>query len=241
LFAGVGTATVGSTAAVRLGERHRPVVRVDSRWLRQVVERLEACPGLLAQLDVVFTDAVEESGERLTLPGAELVSIRYTSAVALVRDTAASPARFGMLAAVLAEAFPSAGDPSRMLVSLLVNGFLVSSLRAPSTITDPLGFVVDRLRGLDIEGLPIAPLVGELGEVHEAIEAHNDNPGEDAGAAIVARLRRVVDSARVPLSVDLRLDAHVQMPHAVAREMERAAGVLARLAREHTGSRHWRD
>lgn len=241
MFAGVGTASVGTTAAVRFGQRHRPVVRVDSRWLRQVVERLEACPDLLAQLDMVFTDAAEETGGRLTLPGAELVSIRGTPAVALVRDTAASPVRFGVLVDVLAKAFPSAGDPSRMLLSLLDQGFFVSSLRAPSTVTDPLGFVVDRLRGLDVDALPVAPLVRELGEIHQAIEGHNDSPTEDARMAIVARLRRTVDSARVPLSVDLRLDVHVQLPHPVAHEMERAAGVLARLVREHTGSRQWRD
>ncbi len=241
LFAGVGTAAVGTSAAVQWGERHRLVVRVDSRWLRQVVERLEACPGLLAQFDVVFSDAAEESGGRLTLPGAELVSIRNSAAVALVRGTAADPVRFGVLVDVLAEAFPSAGDPSRMLLSLLDKGFLVSSLRAPSTVIDPLGFVVDRLRGLDTGTLPVASLVRELDEIHQAITAHNDDPSEDARAAIVARLRRLVESARVPLSVDLRLDAHVQVPHAVAREMEQAAGVLARLVREHTGSRACRD
>ena len=189
----------------------------------------------------MFTDAAEESGGRLTLPGAEFVSIRYTSAVALVRDTAALPVRFRVLADVLAEAFPNAGAPSRMLLSLLDKGFLLSSLRAPSTITDPLAFVVDRLRGLDTDDLPIATLARELGEIHQATKAHNDNPSGAARAAIVARLRQVVDSARVPLSVDLRLDASVQIPHAVAHEMERAAGVLARLVREHTGSREWRD
>jgi lantibiotic biosynthesis protein len=241
MFAGVGTASVGRAAAVRFGQRHRPVVRVDSRWLRQVVERLEGCSGLLAQLDVVFTDAAEECGGRLTLSGAELVSIRGTPAVALVRGAAASPVRFGVLVDVLAEAFPSAGDPSRMLLSLLDQGFLVSSLRAPSTVTDPLGFVVDRLRRLDVDALPVTPLVRELGEIHQAIKGHNDSPTEDARTAIVARLRQVVDSARVPLSVDLRLDAHVQIPHPVAHEMEHAAGVLARLVREHTGSRQWRD
>ncbi|MGQ0775422.1 MAG: lantibiotic dehydratase [Pseudonocardiales bacterium] len=240
-FAGVSTVSVGTTAAVRFDERHRPVVRVDSRWLRQVVERLEACPGLLAQLDVVFTDAAEKTGGRLTLLGAELISIRYTPAVALARETAASPVRFRVLADVLADAFPNAGDPSRILLSLLDNGFLLTSLRVPSTITDPLAFVVDHLRGLDIDDLPVAPLARELGEIHQAIEVHNHNPSENVRTALAARLRQVIDSVRVPLSVDLRLDAHVRIPHSVAREMERAAGVLARLMREHTGSREWRD
>lgn len=241
LFAGVGTATVGETATVRFGQAHRPMVRADSRWLRAVIERLEACPELLAQLDVVFTDAAHESGGRLLLHGAELVSVRYTPAVELVRHTAASPVRFRHLVDVLAGAFPDAGDPSPMLVSLLDKGFLVSSLRAPSTITDPLGFVVDQLRRLDTNDLPVGPLVRELGEMHQDIAAHNNSPSEEARTAIVGRVRQVVDSTRVPLSIDLRLDADVRVPRTVVHEMERAAEVLARLVRQHTGSAAWRD
>lgn len=242
LFAGVGAATVGESVAVRFGGTHRPVVRADARWLRAVVERLEACPGLLAQLDVVFTDAAHESAGRWRVHGAEAVSIRATEAVELVRETAAaSPVWFVSLAAALREAFPRAGDPVRLLVSLLDKGFLVSSLRAPSTVVDPLGFVVDRLRKLDTDSLPVAGLVRELGEIHRDITAHNDDPSDAARAALAARLRAVADSVRVPLSVDLRLDADVTVPGAVVREMERAAGVLARLVREHTGGRAWRD
>lgn len=240
-FAGVGTASVGPTAVARLGEADRPLVRVDSAWLRQVIARLEACPELLAQLDVIFSDAAQESGGRMVLPGAELVSIRRTAAVDLIRRTAATPTRFAELVGLVGEAFPRAGDPSPMLESLLGQGFLVSSLCAPSTVADALGFVVERLRGLDVEGLPVAPLVHELSEVHRLIAEHNADPGRDARVTIVGRLRRVVDSTRVPLSVDLRLDADVQVPYPVMREMERVAGVLARLTREHTGGRPWRD
>lgn len=241
LFAGVGAATVGESAAVRFGGEHRPVVRADARWLRAVVERLETCPGLLTQLDVVFTDAAHESGGRWRLRGAEAVSIRATAAVELVRATAASGVWFVTLAAALREAFPHAGDPVQLLVSLLDKGFLVSSVRAPSTVVDPLGFVVDRLRKLDTNSLPVAGLVRELAEIHRDIATHNDDPSDAGRAALAARLRAVVDSVRVPLSVDLRLDADVTVPGAVVREMERAAGVLARLVREHTGSRAWRD
>jgi hypothetical protein len=61
---------------MRVSDQHRAVARPDSRWLRQVIQRLEACPELLARLDVVFHDAVEECGDRLALAEAEVVSIR---------------------------------------------------------------------------------------------------------------------------------------------------------------------
>nr|WP_231104912.1 lantibiotic dehydratase [Haloechinothrix halophila] len=241
LFAGVSPVAVGTATAVRVGTGHCPVTRVDSRWMRAVVERLESCPELLAQLDVMFTDAAEESGDRLTLSGAELVSVRCTPAVALVRKLAASPITFRALAGALADAFPSAGDPSRMLRSLLDNGFLVSELRAPSTVADPLGFVIGRLELVDTDGTPVAPLVRELVQIRREIGAHNDSPSEQAHTALSARLRRVVDSVRDPLAVDLRIDTDVRLPRTVARDLERAASVLARLVREHTGQREWRD
>lgn len=115
VFAGVAPVSVGSVTEVRIGARNRPVVRADTRWLRQVVEQLEACRELLSRLEVTFNDAVELFGGRLTLAGPELVSIRASRAVMLVRDKAASPIPFSALADVLADAFPNAGDPSAML------------------------------------------------------------------------------------------------------------------------------
>ena len=81
----------------------------------------------------------------------------------------------------------------------------------------------------------------ELLQIHAAIGAHNHSPSEPARVELVAQMRRVCDAVRVPLAVDLRLDAHVQLPAHVAHELERAAGVLARLVRESTGTREWRE
>lgn len=240
-FAGVAPVSVGNTTEARIGTRHRPVVRADTRWLRQVIERLESCPELLSRLDVTFNDAAEPHGGRLTLAGQDLVSVRASRAVMLVRDKAASPISFAVLAEALADAFPNAGDPSAMLVSLLDKGFMVTSLRAASTVTDPLGLVVDRLRQVDAGALPVAPLIHELRRIHEAIDEHNNAPNESARIELAARMRTVAESVREPLTIDLRLDAHVQIPHIVAHEMERAASALPRLSREPTGVRAWRD
>lgn len=240
-FAGVGTVAVGTSTQARWGAGHRAVVRAETRWLHQVVEHLEECPDLVARLDVTVNDAAELRGGRWELPGPRKVSVRVTSAVTMVRDEAATPVLFRVLADKLAHAFPSAGDPSAMLVSLLRHGFLLTSLRAPSTVIDSLAFLVERLRDANAESLPVAPLVCELEQIHHAIQAHNHAPSEHARTELASRMRKVADSVRVPLSVDLRLDAHVQLPRHVAHEMERAASVLARLARETTGSREWRE
>jgi hypothetical protein len=128
-----------------------------------------------------------------------------------------------------------------MLVSLLRHGFLLTSLRVPSTITDPLAVIVERLEEAGADSMPVAPLMRELELIHEAVRVHNYAPSEQARIELASRMRKVADSVRVPLSVDLRLDAHVQLPHQVAREMQRAADVLARLARESSGSREWRE
>lgn len=240
-FAGVSTASVGASTETRWGEHHRPIVRADTRWLHQVIERLEECPDLLTLLDVTFNDAAELRGGRLETPGPSKVSIRSTSAVKMVLEEAESPVQFRVLADKLVHAFPSAGEPSAMLASLVRRGFLLTSLRAPATITDPLCFLLDRLREAGAESLSVAPLVQQLQQIREAIRAHNHAPSEHARAELATQMRRVCDTMRVPLAVDLRLDAHVQLPAHVAHELERAASVLARLARETTGTPECRE
>lgn len=240
-FAGVSPLAIGASTDVRWGVAHRAVVHADARWLHGIVERLEDCPALLERLDVTVNDAAELCGGRWESPGPTKVSVRVTSAVALVWKEATAPVSFGVLADKLADAFPAAGDPSAMLGSLLRHGFLVTSLHAPSTVADPLAFLINRLREAGTDSLSVAPLACELEQIHAAMRVHNAAPSEQDRIELASRMRRLADSVRVPLSVDLRLDAHVQLPHHVAEEMERAATVLARLTRETTGSREWRD
>ncbi|GAA4658797.1 lantibiotic dehydratase [Amycolatopsis dongchuanensis] len=241
LFAGVAPVTIGDSTEVRVGDRHRVVARPDNRWLRQVIQRLEACPELLARLKVVFHDAVEECGDRLALAEAEVVSIRNTPAVASVRRLAGTPVRFPVLVEALTAEYPAAGDPTTMLLSLVERRFLVTSLRAPGTVNDPLGYLADSVQALDFEDLPVAALAAEVIEIRNALDVLNKNSHERARARLADRMNALVPARRGPLSLDLRLDADVRLPQRVVREIERTAGVLARLVREHTGSRAFRD
>jgi hypothetical protein len=126
LFAGVAPVRVGHPCQVRWGEGHRPVARVDIQWLANVVAGLEARSDLLERLDVVFTNLVVQRGRRLEAPdGPNRVTIRFTSAVRAVRDAAATPIRFGILADKLVEIFPTASLSTvrGLLIELVQRGF----------------------------------------------------------------------------------------------------------------------
>ena len=250
LFAGVAAVSVGPAALVRWGDDHRCVARVDNQWVTDVVQRLQACPDLLARLDVVFTNLATQRGQRLEAPhGPNWVTIRYTSAVRAVRDASASPIRFGVLADWLARTFPGAdGSTVRgMLTELVRQGFLITCLRAPLTLTDPLAHLVDRLNDVAAGSLPaVAPLLCDLEIIRAEVHRHNheSTTGAEqarARATITRRMRELSDAGRTPLAVDLRLDCDVQLPEHVVHELEWAASALVRLTRHPTGEAPWRD
>ncbi len=251
LFAGVAPISLGRTAArVRWGDGHRPVARVDTQWLADVVERLEACPDLVERLDVVFTNLAVQRGRRLEAPhGPNRVTVRFTSALHAVQDAAQTPIRFGDLADKLAEAFPAVGLSTvcTLLTDLIQQGVLITCLRPPLTITDPLGHLVDRLYTVGADTVAVvAPLLGELHAVQANLLRHNhsDTPAAEQPsirAAITSRMRELSRAGRTPVAVDLRLDCHVDLPEHVPREMEWAASALMRLTRQPTGEAPWRD
>lgn len=225
LFAGVAPVALGKAAGARWGDGHRPVARVDTEWLADVIDRLEACPDLLERLDVVFTDLAVRRGGRLEVPqGPNRVTIRYTSAVAAVRDAAAAPVRFGVLGDKLTEIFTDTGR-SRvrgMLTELVRQGFLITNLRAPFTVTDPLAHLVDRLRAAGADTVPsAASLVRDLEAVQADVRHHNHETTTRAGQGhvretITRRMRELSQAGRTPLAVDLLLDCDVRLPHHVA-------------------------
>ena len=242
LFAGVASATTGESTVVKFGTEHTPVARIDSGWLREVVARLESDPGLFALLDVVFNDSVEESSGRITLTTAEPVSIRDSGVVRTIRGLAWTPIRLGDLRDRLVERFPRSGDPTPMLRELVSSGFLITCLCAPSTVVSPLTWVLDRLRSLDLgSGCASAALVSDLEKVDELLQVHNRRPSRDARRDLIELMRGVVDTARGPLSLDLRLDASVQLGPGVIEEILQTADVITQLVREPTGTRAWRD
>ncbi|MFE7751383.1 lantibiotic dehydratase [Streptomyces sp. NPDC057428] len=249
LFAGIAPAALGAAAEVRWGSGHRAVARVDTMWLSSVIERLENCQELLERLDVVLNNLAARRGGRLHVPhgGPHGAGIKYTSAVRALETCAAAPTRFSAVVDGLAEVFPGAG-PARirsMLVDLVRQGFLVTGLRAPLTVTDPLGHLLERLHGAEAHTIEaVAPILRGLEGAAAALRHHNRTP--TAGQTrlrntLVRELRVMSDAGRAPLAVDLLLDSSVQVPFGVVREMEAAATTLLRLTRRPTGHAIWHD
>ncbi|MFF0106105.1 lantibiotic dehydratase [Streptomyces hirsutus] len=249
LFAGVAPVSVGSVPYVRWGEEHRAVARVDTEWLDDVIARLEALPALLERLDVVLSNLATRRGGRLHVPhgGPMGATVRRTGAVHVIEDLARGPVRFAALAEQLTAAFPRTEpqNVSRLLGSLVREKFLVTSLRAPMTETDPLSHLIERLYGADASAVPeAARVLRELESVRRAVHEHNRCPANGQGRVreeLTGRLRRLSDAGRSPLAVDLRLDAEVRIPESVAFEMEKAADALLRLTRRPSGQGVWKE
>ncbi len=258
LFAGVAPARVGSRSAARFGDEHRAVARADAEWLGGVIRRLEACHELRNRLLVVRNNLAFVRDERLvvgcqqqggTAAGTEPVevSVRHTAAVRAVLQAAQAPIRIADLAGKLTVEFPEAPESAieGLLAGLVAQRILVTSLHPPMTATDPLGHVVEELAVVDAEAVPqVAELVGELCGIHRDLSRHNRASAltelRERRSAASARMAAIVSAERA-VTVDLRLDCGVVLPHAVAREAETTAAALVRLTPHPFGSPAWQD
>lgn len=246
LFAGVAAASWGGRAHALMGPGHQAVLRCDAEWLAAIIKRCETCPELLERLDVVFSNLALRRGSRLELTrGQQRISIRCTPQVRAVRAEAAAPVRFGILEDRLARSF-RAGDPAMarsMLTGLVEQGFLITTLHAPMTATDPVGHLVSRLHAARAGALPaVAPLLADLDAFHRDLLTHDAQTGGQQAlprAGLSDAARRISDAGRTPLCADLLLDCDVRLPASVAAELAGAASALTRLSPNPAGSPVW--
>lgn len=250
MFAGVAPVALGHPTTVRWDGSHRCLARVNTVWLHDVITRAENCPKLLSHLSVQMTDLAVRRGGRLEIPhGPNRVSIRHTRAITAVQNIAATPIQFAALVDRLVAAFPDA-DPTTvrdMLTGLVRQGYLITSLRAPCTVTDPLTHVLDQLHAAGTDSLwgtsPETALAADLADIYTALCRHNDADPADQAALREMISRRMTDlsgNGRARLTGDLLLDCTVRLPHQVAREIEAAASALLRLTRHPAGEPAWR-
>lgn len=248
LFAGVAPVTVEPEAHAQWGTRHRPVARVDTLWLGEVLDRLEVEPLLLRSLDVISNNLALVRGSHLEVPsGPNRVRVAYTPAVRAVYEATTGPVGFAALADKLADTFgaPDTAKVQQFLAGLVQQRVLITSLRAPTTVTDPLGYALRQLHAIGAFALPpVASLCDDLTAIRDGLRDHND---AGAGAeqavlreAITVRMREVSPAGRTALAVDLRLDCAVTVPAEVLSEVASAADVLMRLTRRPTGGPAWR-
>ncbi|WP_066953583.1 lantibiotic dehydratase [Streptomyces lushanensis] len=258
LFAGVAEGRFGPVADARWGEDHQAVSRADGKWLAAVVQQLESVPQVRRCLRVMASNVLRVRGERLVLPWQQRaldaegtavheVSVRYTAAVEAAVRMTATPLPYRDAAGKLAASHPEFGvRGSEELLDLLISRrMLLTSLQPSGTDIDALAHVV---RELDLAGIapygPAAELIAMLQEIHTQMSALNRQrplplaEAERRRGAIAGRMRQVVDQPS-PLAVDVRMDAEVTVPRAVAWEAEAAAGVLARVTPEPLGTQAW--
>lgn len=246
LFAGTVPAALGDSTVVRWGDDHRPMARVDLQWLADVIGQLESIPELLMRLDVQASNLTVRRGDRIETPfGPQRASVAYTKAVQALCEAAIEPVRVSTLMERMLADFPG-GSPEglhRLLIGLIRQGFVITNLRAPFTVTDPLSFLVERLNAVGATQVTSAEeIIGKLDAIHPSLRLHN-RPGEGRRCQreeIMGWMGALSSAGRYPLAVDLVLDCGVQVPTHVAEEMERAASVMLRLSRRPAGDAAWR-
>ncbi|MGH3938974.1 MAG: lantibiotic dehydratase, partial [Pseudonocardiaceae bacterium] len=229
------------------------------RWPAGLIRRLETCHELQNRLLVVSNNLAfvrdgrivvgcqQQAGTTAGTEPAE-VSVRYTAAVRTALQAAEAPIRLGDLAGKLATDFPDRPDSviNRMLAGLVERRILITSLRPPMTTTEPLAHVIEALAAARADTVPVvADLLGALCEIHTDLIRHNraaSRPEQrrDLRAGAARKMAAIVSAER-PLTVDLRLDCGVVLPHAVAREVETTAAALVRLTPHPFGSPAWQD
>ncbi|GAB3450078.1 lantibiotic dehydratase [Streptomonospora sediminis] len=253
-FAGIAAVSVGETAELRWGEDHRRSMRADGAWLAGVITRLEECEPLRRRLSVVANDTVHARGARLVAQGVpagpadELaapieVSVRATRPTVTALETARSPISYERLHAHLKASFPDASTHQLdgLLQGLLAQNLLISSLWAPMTCIDALGYLCEELQHVR------AHLVGETAdEVRELYDLHASltEPSTAPAASpsrVQHRMATLNNASSTPLMVDTALDCDLRLPAPVVEEAQQAAAVLARLSAYPFGAPHWRE
>jgi thiopeptide-type bacteriocin biosynthesis protein len=263
LFAGVAPASIGPGVQVRWGRNHRPVLRPAAAWLSAAVTSLEACPELLARLRVVASNLafvrdgrliaadqqhVGGEDENSGLAAPVEVSVRHTGAVEAVMRRARLPIAVSQLAAEIAADFPRARPAAieAMLAELVRLRLLVTSLRPPMTVTDPLHYVLARLGDARFADIPeAADRVAELVAVQDGITDHDRamSTGErrDCRALLADHICPAQASPEWPLTVDLGIDLSLVLPDLLMREAAAAAAALTRLTPFPRGLPAWAE
>jgi thiopeptide-type bacteriocin biosynthesis protein len=241
LFAGVAPAGFAHRSHVQWGKSHRAVARADAGWLAEIIHQMEGCPEVLRQLLVLTNTTVMVRGDRLIVPyqpntddqgtGAVEVSMRHTAPVRVALEAARAPIRFEDLRTQVQIEFPNTASArvASLLTELVAHRALITSLHAPSTEPDALGHL---LRALEGAGGAAVERAAALTEIHALLQEHQQGPavsGQAVRDEAATRMRCLARTRRHPVAIDLRLEAQVVLPDAVAREAERAALLLTCL------------
>ncbi|MBL7499875.1 lantibiotic dehydratase [Frankia sp. CNm7] len=253
LFAGVLPAALGTQARVRW-DGARAVARPDGRWLAELVTTLEAEPDVLRTVPVVANTVAFVRGDRLVLPSQPRVDddgtvtpsdieVRHSRPVQVVLRAARSPVPVADLIARLAAEFSGTPEPvlEAMLTRLVATGVLVTALRPPMDVTDPLGHLADQLRAASSDsGQPARERLELASRTLDQLGRSQSAPDRRALAeAASTQLAALHDRPGPLLAVDLRLGGKITLPGSIEIEAAAAASVLVQLSPNPLGSPAW--
>ncbi|WDQ02218.1 lantibiotic dehydratase [Micromonospora chalcea] len=252
LFAGVVVATASRTGRIRWGTAHRPVARLQAPWLAAVLDGLESDVRLRPHVMVRANNLLVERSEKLVLEYRAATSdpygapthlrIKANDMIRAALALAAEPIRWAdLIGKLTAECGAPQEGAQRLIGQMVTQRLLLTSLRPPSTETDPLTHLVVQMETAAAEGGDVGELIDPLRRVRD-LKARHDRAPDEATAA--ARRRELGVAAAVinpgqAVGVDLRLDCDLVVPTTVTAEACRAAAALTRLARP--TSLRWRD
>ncbi|MCX5535183.1 lantibiotic dehydratase [Streptomyces sp. NBC_00006] len=249
LFAGTAPVTVGSRPIVRWGDAHSVFLRADGEWISDVVRTLEENPAVLEKLSLVANNGAHPRGKRLAAPGVpadghdrlmapEEMSLRLTRPVEAALQAAATPITYRALREHLTAMFPSgaAGKIDALLRDLVAHNLLITNLRPPMTVHDPLDHVCRELTAANLTGQ-----VEELDQLRGALVGHSTTAADTDLRALTHRMNQHSDVSPLPLVIDTALDCDVQIPGDVITEAKKAVAVLHEVSPLPHGHDQWRD
>ena len=254
LLAGVAIVDFGSATQVRWGTDHHVLASPAAWWLEATICALESSRDVLAHLLVATNDAAFVRGSYLVVPSQPQGTgrihevdavVAHTAAVRFALGTADTPIRTADLAAKMLAWRPSAGlDKVMAFLAILVHHrALLTNLRPPATCTDPLHHVLTTLHTADANAIPaVCDRLAALAGTAARLRVHSGSMADSNRRRDTAEwMGHTATAERHPLALDLRLDATIQIPAAVAREAERAALALVRLSAYPNGRPAWRS
>lgn len=234
-FAGVQVAQITTGDALfRVGRNHRARTAPSAAWLNDVADQLLDVPDVLGAARFASNDLVCRRGDRYEHEWAvgskkpERVTLRATPAVEMILKTCRVPAGLVQIMAALEDRWPGVpAETVRATVRTLVRtGLLLTDLLPHDVAQDPLKHLLARVSSSHEMAEPLVQLRDLLAE------ADKYPPGTDERLAALAEARTICNrlaSHENPVTVDVAVDADVQVPRSLLGEAADAASLLCSI------------
>jgi hypothetical protein len=231
-FAGIQVAQITeSEARFSVGKNHRARSTPSAAWLNFVANQLLDVPEVLDAVHLASNDLAGRRGDRYEHEWAtgsekpERITLRATPAVGLILEACRVPARLAQISAAIEARWP--GVPAstvRATVHKLVRtGLLLTDLLPDDVAQNPLKHLLTRVPASH-------EMVEPLVELRDLLaEADKYPPGTGERLAALAEARTICDSLaphESPITVDVAVDANIQVPRSLLTEAADAASML---------------